>query len=251
MVPYVTGQQLIDLRGECGLDDVNVANTLVAAASDVVFRMLGAIFVPPTQVTVRPVGQYRPPDPLQFPLGSFYSIPPFSGPYYDGLFDGPDGSPTGFQDRISLQAPVVSVDTVKVDGAVLPSTAWKSDQYSIFRIDNGRWPRAQNLGLDDTNVGTFSIQYTFGTVPPGLIITATLDMAAEMWRDSQDGELIDAVRSRSTQGTSYSYEDTTIERTQGPALTSLMAAIASYNDYEARVSSWAWVPDPEWVLVAA
>jgi hypothetical protein len=66
-----------------------------------------------------------------------------------------------------VKTPIASVNTVTVDGDVLDSSAYRVDNWQyLVRIDGGEWPWSQNLNLDDTNPGTWSINYTFGEAVP-------------------------------------------------------------------------------------
>lgn len=73
---------------------------------------------------------------------------------------------------IALPGPVASVEQVKVNGVVLsPSEYWVRDNVLVRR--NGVWPEAQDLDLEDTQEGTWSVGYEKGVpVPTGGQIAA-------------------------------------------------------------------------------
>lgn len=62
-----------------------------------------------------------------------------------------------------MPAPVASILQVKVDGAVLPSTAYRMDNFRLLvRTDGGTWPFCNNLAKDDSQVGTWSVTLSTG-----------------------------------------------------------------------------------------
>ena len=86
--------------------------------------------------------------------------------------------------RIKLSGyPVRAISEVKIDGAVLAATEytlWKH-RY-VTRLNNGRWPVRQNLTLEDTEDGTFSITYTYGADPPEIAIAAAGQLGCELYK---------------------------------------------------------------------
>lgn len=69
--------------------------------------------------------------------------------------------------EIWLPEPVASITEVKVDGAIVPGTAYRVDNASLLvRTDGGVWPTTQNLALADTEAGTFSVTYQPGPLVP-------------------------------------------------------------------------------------
>jgi hypothetical protein len=82
---------------------------------------------------------------------------------------------------IPLPGPVHQVSEVKVDGAVVPPTAYRVDNARwLVRTDGDLWPLWQDLTKPDTDAGTFLVTYTIGEpVPPGGAIAAGL-LAAEL-----------------------------------------------------------------------
>ncbi|GIV03728.1 MAG: hypothetical protein KatS3mg015_2558 [Fimbriimonadales bacterium] len=79
--------------------------------------------------------------------------------------------------------PVREITQVKIDGAVLAPSQYKvfAKRYAM-RLDNGRWPRRQNLTLPDTEEGTFSISYTYGQSPPLAGRDAAKELACEIYK---------------------------------------------------------------------
>ncbi len=71
--------------------------------------------------------------------------------------------------------PVIAVESVYIDGVLIPSDEYElRDAKSLIRMrptpsstptERYGWPTAQNLDLSDTQQGTFSITYIYGTDP--------------------------------------------------------------------------------------
>jgi len=75
-----------------------------------------------------------------------------------------DGCSCSSVSEIRLPQPSGNISEIKIDGAVLPSTAYRVDPGGrLIRTDGGRWPICQNIAAADTEDGTWSI-----TVRPGL-----------------------------------------------------------------------------------
>lgn len=62
--------------------------------------------------------------------------------------------------------PVREVTAVKVDGDLLTADEYRLvDRHVLLRVD-GCWPTSQRQDLADTEDGTFSVAYGYGTAPP-------------------------------------------------------------------------------------
>lgn len=86
--------------------------------------------------------------------------------------------------RVKLAGyPVREITEVLIDGAVLAATEYAlwNDRY-LTRLNNTRWPRVNNLTLEDTEDGTWSITYTYGADPPALAIDAAAQLACELYK---------------------------------------------------------------------
>ena len=79
--------------------------------------------------------------------------------------------------------PVQEITSVKIDGDTLDPTEYTlvNDRY-LMRNDTGRWPVRQNLTLPDTEDGTFSITYKYGSAPPLLGRNAAGQLACQIWK---------------------------------------------------------------------
>lgn len=69
--------------------------------------------------------------------------------------------------QVKLPNPVASVTQVKVDGVVLAPSAYRVDNWQwLVRIDGNMWPTCNDLNLDDTHVGTWSVTASYGEIVP-------------------------------------------------------------------------------------
>lgn len=71
--------------------------------------------------------------------------------------------------EVVLPGPVDYVTEVRVDGAVLPATAYQvHDHRLLVRTDGGEWPSCQDLTAAPDEPGAFAVTYGQGIpVPPG------------------------------------------------------------------------------------
>ena len=87
--------------------------------------------------------------------------------------------------EITLNPYAASIVEVRVDGKVLPATAYRVDDYrKLTRTDGACWPECQQLELPDTAMGTFSVTYRTGVDPatdPGAMAAAA-ELAGEIYR---------------------------------------------------------------------
>lgn len=62
--------------------------------------------------------------------------------------------------EVRLEAPVGWVEEVRVDGAVLPETAYRvDDDHLLVRTDGQAWPVCQDMEAPITAEGTFAVRY--------------------------------------------------------------------------------------------
>ena len=83
--------------------------------------------------------------------------------------------------EVRLPYPVNSIVEVKVDGAVLPASAYRVDNFNLLvRLDGEDWPRCNDLNLDDDQPGTWSVTANYGQVVPELGKLAAGQLAVEI-----------------------------------------------------------------------
>ncbi len=86
--------------------------------------------------------------------------------------------------RIKLAGyPVRAITQVKINGDVVSPTEYTIwNQRYLTRLDDMRWPVAQDLTLADDEDSTFSITYTYGADPPDLGMSAAAQLGCELYR---------------------------------------------------------------------
>lgn len=102
----------------------------------------------------------------------------------------------GSLSRVRLAGyPVREILEVLIDGVVLdpldvngnPNYRLDGWRWLVRMDDPGppvvkrRWPSCQNLSLDDTEAGTFSVTYEWGVSPPQLGIDAAAELACQLY----------------------------------------------------------------------
>jgi hypothetical protein len=88
-----------------------------------------------------------------------------------------------FVDEILLPAPVAEVLEIKLDGVAIPTGSYRVDNRRLLvRTDGERWPLCNNLNLDDTEPGTWSVRLTVGEALPEIAQYAIGELALEFLR---------------------------------------------------------------------
>lgn len=107
----------------------------------------------------------------------------------DGSWWG-DGSGPCDPSRVLLSGyPVRAVTQVKVDGDVLDPSEYRLERYRwLVRKNGGTWPFCQDLSIDDTEEGTWSVSYTYGQSPPLIGVEAANELACELYRSCSGDE---------------------------------------------------------------
>jgi len=125
-------------------------------------------------VAVRPCRADCSGSPLADPRRPF--TPALIGGQWYNLACGSCGEQCGcsFTPQLVLPGPVISIDEILIDGAVLPPSAYtlQNSRY-LVRLDGKLWPTCQDLTLATDQPGTWEISYTVGLpVPTGGQIAA-------------------------------------------------------------------------------
>lgn len=109
----------------------------------------------------------------------------------------------GSLSRVPLAGyPVREITEVLIGGVVLDPLDVNGNPN--YRLDGWRWltrmddpgppvvkryfPHCQNLALNDTEEGTFSISYVSGVDPPQLGVDAAAELACELWKNCSGGQ---------------------------------------------------------------
>lgn len=84
--------------------------------------------------------------------------------------------------EVPLPYPVCSVDSVVIDGVVVPDTEYSVTNFNklIRAKDAGCWPKCNNLSLPNTEVGTWSVTVTYGKPIPELVKLAASEFACQL-----------------------------------------------------------------------
>lgn len=202
----------------CDLDTLNPAATGIAVsmATETLWALTGMRFGT-CQITLRPCAR-------ECDSGSFYDDfgPPWAGGSYPqpaligGLwFNLTCGSCRGgcsctTVSEVLLPAPVNSIVEVLIDGTPLVTGAYRVDNHRILvRTDGGVWPRCNDLSLDDTEVGTWSVTATYGESLPEGAALAVGQLACEIAKAAAGGDckLPAGLQQLVRQGVTISYPD--------------------------------------------
>jgi hypothetical protein len=119
---------------------------------------------------------------------------------------------------ITLPAPVHAINEVRIDGAVLSSTAYRVDDgRTLTRIDGLTWPYSNNLLLADTQVGTWSVTAQYGESIPAGASLAVGELACEYLKglNGQDCRLPRSVTQLARQGVTITMPDMTSQFEKG------------------------------------
>lgn len=135
--------------------DVALLEDKLAIASDLLYDLSGRRWAGECEETVRPVV---------------------------GRCPSRDRCRCGWVSEIRLGgSPIVAVTEVKIDGDVLDAAAYRVDDHgTLVRLDGYAWPTCQNMRLDDTEQGTFSVTYTYGVAPPPGGVAAAAALACQL-----------------------------------------------------------------------
>lgn len=145
-----------------------------------------------------------------------------------------------------------TVTEVKVDGAVLPPTSYRVQNGSdLVRLDGGDWPACQDMALDDTQVGTFSVKIQRGAAVDGLGSYAAGVLACE-YAKSCSGQKCRLPAN----ATNVVRQGIAIDLTPGAFPSGLTGirevdlVIQRYNPHGLKMPSMIWSPDvPSGVIV--
>lgn len=171
-----------DIAACCNADvgsDFDLFENVAAAASQALFELSARQFTGTCQKTVRPCYTKT---PCGFQVLSRGHI--VEGPYAWGGLDW--GVACGCRPLSQVQLsgyPVREIVEVKIDGDVLAADEYQLvDWMFLVRMNGAVWPSCQRLDLDDTEEGTWSVQYTYGQNPPWIGQMAARELACELYR---------------------------------------------------------------------
>lgn len=112
--------------------------------------------------------------------------------------------------EISLPSPVSSIVTVKMDGTPMVTGAYRLDNdHLLVRTDGSKWPVCNDLTLDDTQIGTWSVTALYGQDVPVGGQLAVGELACELLRaiNGEDCRLPTGLQSVARQGVTINFAD--------------------------------------------
>jgi hypothetical protein len=117
--------------------------------------------------------------------GSYWPRPALiAGSWYNLTCGGCSGSCSCTPLSIALlPSPVSSIIDVKINGASLPASGYRVDDYrKLVRLGGFSWPICQDLNLDDTQDNTWSVTVEVGQAIPTIGRMAVGELACEIMR---------------------------------------------------------------------
>lgn len=235
--PWVTPG---DLSGDCAAIDADILEWACQQASDALYVFSGRIYPGYCSDTIRPTG------------GNGVNYGPARIPGYGRPFTGNHCcSPLS---QIELPAtPVVSVDEVKVDGAIVDPSLYRVDDWRwLVRLpDDARsaqaWPCCQRMDLPSSEVGTFESTYTFGrrVTVPGASLASLLACELAKARDPDATcRLPKRVTQVVRQQVTYTILDPlTMFGEMQTGISEIDMWLASVNPHKVKTPAKVWSPD--------
>lgn len=132
--------------------------------------------------------------------------------------------------EVILPGTVGSIESIRIDGEVLPSSAYRVDNGNrLVRTDGQQWPVCQDMSSD---VDPFEVTYYRGARPNTLTRAAAGALAAEFLAscDGDECRLPGRVTSASRAGESYEFEPTDYPEGK-TGIPEVDAVIRIYNPY--------------------
>lgn len=140
-----------------------------------------------------------------------------------------------------------AVTEVRVNGDVLDPSAYRVDNGSeLVRLDGQRWPACQNMSDPDTEVGTWSITFTYGIGLDSLAMLAAGDFACEFLKNrlGQSCKLPSRVQNVTRQGVSFTLLDPHTFLSEGrTGLYTVDLWLSTVNPSALRQEPVVWSPD--------
>lgn len=159
---------------------LDVLNDAIAVATDILFVLSGRQFPGRISTTVRPCALNVCGDKFAWDPQFVLDLSGICGHRHDC------GCSSIPQIELSKQWPLISIESVKVDGETLPSSKYRiDDQRWLVRLPdpdgtNPGWPLCQRLDLPSTEKGTWEVAYTFGRDPPAMGRRAVAELACQL-----------------------------------------------------------------------
>lgn len=170
-----------DVFACCSADDVGsdpeMYEVAIDQASQLLYELSGRQFAGTCQKTVRPCNTG---------CGCNWQILSRGYVVWGGGGWSCDGVACGCSPASSVLLsgePVQEIIEVKIDGVVVDPSEYRLDKKrELTRKNGGSWPACQDITVDDTEEGSFSIEYTYGKNPPLAGQSAATELACEIYR---------------------------------------------------------------------
>jgi hypothetical protein len=109
----------------------------------------------------------------------------WTGSYWGWGGNGSANCGCGCLSQVKLSGyPVQEITEVKIDGEIVPPSEYRLDEKRyLTRMNDTFWPSCQDLSLPDTEDGTFSVSYVYGTEPPAVAVSAAAQLACELYKE--------------------------------------------------------------------
>lgn len=152
--------------------------------------------------------------------------------------------------EVVLPGPVGSIQSVYIDGEILPRSAYRVDNGNrLVRLDGEAWPACQDMTASDQD--GFSVTYYRGAAPNLMTRAAAGRLAAEFYKScaGDSCQLPDNIVRVSRGGESYEFEP--LDFPEGKTgLREVDAVIRIYNPYGLRSAPTVTSPDVQRQRVA-
>lgn len=182
--------------------DYAKASELVNAASRLLFRLTKQRYPGVCEMTVRPCRRAP-------AWGARYASPPAWNASWGTCRCGAAslracGCSTLSEVQLTGEYPIIGVQQVRIDGQVLPPSAYRVDDRSLVRVDGERWPSCQDLAAEPTELDTWDVAVWYGAPAPPDGTVAADHLAAQYYAAwaNLDCELPGTVRAKVLQGVS-------------------------------------------------
>jgi hypothetical protein len=248
--PWIAPDEIDEFYpGSLGIgSDVWKLESVAAAASDLMFQVSGRVYNGLCERTIRPCASACGCFAVSRAVGLTWAWTSYPGGAWWTNECG-DRCGCGSEDYLPLSGyPVREVLAVKIDGQVVdPSTYFLEEGRRLLRTNDGSWPACQNLTLDDSQPGTFSVRYRWGVEPPELGKMAAAQLAGELYKLATTGKC--ALPARATkvvrQGVSVDMNPamTSLLRSGSSGLQLVDAFVAASNPAGVLRRPLVWSPD--------
>lgn len=111
-------------------------------------------------------------------------------------------------DSIPLAGPATMIEEITIDGLALdPSEYGLLDGNKLFRR-TGEWPTSNDITLDDSQVGTFTVSFWFGRAVEAITRRACVELVCQMVKGDMAGlNRLRGIVSANVQGVSVQLDD--------------------------------------------